>query len=259
MSNFNLLRVLVLLAYVFSANTFAENFTLNSFSFLMTNQAKPDGVYGYGSSDKDLQMFQYEHFSTHNWGDIYFDAELFHGNDVGTPVEKGNKTQHLLVLNPRLSLGKLSNRSLQWGPITDVSLIGRWEASSYPSSDRFLAQNYGVSLNFNVPGFSWFESGLLYRDTNFDPDTWLWRTVLMSKPLIIKDQKFHINLLSLINGSTNNGTEFFERGDVLWELNGSPKAQVGIRFEYVNYDNDPLKSSGNYDRFTPFLMFKYTP
>lgn len=259
MAYFNWLQGVVLFAYIFSTNASAENFTLNTFSFLITNQAKPDAIYGYGTSDKDLQMLQYEHFSTHNWGDIYFDAELFHGNDVGTPVENGNNTQHLLVLNPRLSLGKLTNNPLRWGPINDVSLISRWEASSYPSSDRFLAQNYGFSLNFDVPGFSWFESGVLYRDTNFDPDTWLWRTVLMSKPLIVENQKFHFNLLSLINGSTNNGTEVFERGDILWEIGGNSKAQLGVRLEYASYDNDPLKSSGDYNRFTPFLMFKYTP
>lgn len=237
----------------------AQNFTSNTFSLLATNKAKPDAIFGYGVEDEDLQMFQYEHFSTHDWGDIYFDAELFHGDDVGAPFETGNDTQNLFVLNPRLSLGKLSGTPIKWGPISDVSLIGRWEAGSYPSQNRFHSQNYGVSFNFDVPGFAWFESGLLYRDTNFDHDTWLWRSVLMSNPIALGDQKFHFNLLSLVNGSTNNGTEVFERADILWEIAGHAKAQLGVRLEYVQYDNDAIRVGRDYDRFTPFLMLKLTP
>ncbi|MDC5524671.1 hypothetical protein NRA72_11165 [Acinetobacter baumannii] len=259
MSRFYLMGAIASLIVFFTTSVSAQNFTINSFSLLATNKAKPDAIYGYGTSDEDLQMFQYEHFSTHDWGDIYFDAELFHGNDVGSPVESGNDFQSLFVLNPRLSIGKLTNTPISWGPISDVSLIGRWEVSSYPSGNNFHSQNYGISLNFNVPYFSWFESGLLYRDTNFDPDTWLWRTVLMSNPIKIKEQNFHINLLSLVNGSSHNGTEIFERGDLLWEIGKKSKTQIGVRLEYVNYANDPLKTSGDYSRFTPFLMIKYTP
>lgn len=239
---------------------FPPNFTINNFNLLLTNKAKPDPVYGYGTSNEDMEMFQYEHFSTHDWGDIYFDAELYHGQNVGTPFDSHNDTESLFVLNPRLSIGKLTGTPITWGPINDVSFIARWEEGSYPTDARFHSQNYGFSLNFTVPHFAWFESGLLYRDSNYGHHTWLWRSVLLSNPIAIGDQKFHFNLLSLINGSDGNGTEVFERADLLWEVAGNAKLQFGTRLEYAQYANNPLRAGmGDYHRFSPMLFFKFTP
>lgn len=236
---------------------FPPNFTVNNFNLLLTDQAKEDPLYGYGTTDKNLEMFQYEHFSTHDWGDIYFDAELYHGHNVGAPFDNGNDTQDLFVLNPRLSIGKLTGTPISWGPINDVSFIARWEESSYPTGDRFHSQNYGISLNFTVPGFAWFESGALYRHTNFDHRTWLWRTVLLSNPIPVANQNFHFNLLSLVNGSDHSGTEVLERADVLWEVAGHAQTQLGVRLEYARYANNPLNAGmGDYHRFTPLLFFK---
>jgi len=232
----------------------AENFSATNINYLVTNRAKPDGIYGYGTSNQNLQTFQFEHFRGTDWGDVYFDAELYQGKHVGSPVST-NDSQQLLVLNPRLSLSKITGKSFAFGPVSDVSLIARWERGSYPDTDHFRSQNYGVSLNFDVPGFDYFESGLLYRNTNFDPRTWLWRSVLMSKPVDVAGQKLHFNLLSLINGSAHNGTEVFERADVLWEIGGKAEYQFGLRLEYARHQNDPL-GSGTYKRFMPQLMFK---
>ena len=235
----------------------AEDFSVNNLNYLVTNQAKPDGIYGYGTENEHLQTFQFEHFGGNSWGDLYVDAEVYDGKNVGTPFSQSNDTQSLFVLNPRLSLSKITGHSFSVGPVSDVALIARWERGSYPDTDHFHSQNYGVSFNFNVAGFDYFESGILYRDTNFDKNTWLWRSVLLSKPLLVGGQKFHFNLLSLINGSTNNGTEVFERGDLLWEIGGKSAYQLGLRLEYARYQNNPL-ASGTYKRFMPQLMFKYT-
>lgn len=233
------------------------DFAVNSFSVLGTTQAKPDAIYGYGTGNEKLLTYQFEHFSGHSWGDVYFDAEVYHGRDVGSPFVTGHSIQNLMVLNPRLSLGKITGKDFSFGPVTDVSLISRWEAGSYPNDNPYRSQNYGVSLNFDVPGFSYFESGLLYRNTNFDKRTWLWRSVLMSKPVEVFSQKLHFNLLSLVSGSQNNGTEVFERGEMLWEVGGKAAYQLGLRLEYETYKNDPIKG-GRYQRWLPMLMFKYT-
>ncbi|WP_285404924.1 hypothetical protein [Luteibacter sp. ME-Dv--P-043b] len=247
------------LAGLGASTAVAQNFALNNFNLMVTNEAKPDPIFGYGTPDRDLQMFQFEHFSTHDWGDVYFDAELYHGRDVGAPFELGNDTQNLFVLNPRLSIGRLADTPIHWGPLSDLSVIARWESGSYPSNDRFHSQNYGLSANFDVGGFAWFESGLLYRHTNFDRRTWLWRSVLLSKPIDIGGQAFHFNLLSLVNGSDHQGTEVLERADVLWEAGHHSEVQLGFRLEYARYDHNPVASGGEYHRFTPFLMLKLTP
>lgn len=235
----------------------AEDFSVSNLNYLITNHAKADPIYGYGTQDERLQTFQFEHFGGTSWGDVYVDAEVYRGDQVGTPFSSGNRTQSLVVVNPRFSLSKMTGRSFAWGPLVDLSLIARWEVGSYPDTDHFHSQNYGVSANFNVPGFDYVESGLLYRKTNFDSSTWLWRSVLLSKPTDIAGQKLHFNLLSLVNGSSNNGTEIFERADMLWEIAGNPKYQLGTRLEYARYAHNPL-APGNYHRFTPQLMLKLT-
>lgn len=243
------------LAFVGSAS--GADFAINSFSVLATNQAKPDAIFGYGTSNEKLMTYQFEHFSGHSWGDVYFDAEAYQGKNVGTPFDKDKNFQSFLVLVPRLSLGKITGQDLSFGPISDVSLAARWDLGSYPSSNPFHSQNYGVALNFKVPGFSYFESGLYYRNTNYDKRTWLWRSVLLSEPVEIFAQRFHFNLLSLISGSERNGTIVYERGEALWEVGGKPAYQLGLRLEFETYKNDPVKG-GTYRRWLPLLMFKYT-
>lgn len=234
----------------------AADWQVANVNVLRTSQAKNDPVLGTGTADQNLNVFQFEYFAGLKYGDIYVDAEVFDGQDVGGKSSGsfgGNsRTQNLIVLNPRLSLSKTFGVPLEFGPISDVSLISRFERGSY---GNFESNNYGASLNFKVPGFMWFESGILHRDTNFYKDAWLWRSVLVSNPLELAGQKFHFNLLSLVNSTTTarNGTEIFLRPDFLWEIDAKGTFQAGIRYEMHRYQLD----GSDYKRNTPFLMFKW--
>ena len=235
------------------ADTYPE-FNINVVSVMQANNSKADPILGTGTKDKDLTTYQFEHFSTFKYGDIYLDAELYEGNQVGGPGAGsggGNaSSQNLLVANPRLSLGKMTGRSFAYGPVSDVSLIARWERASYGD---FRSRNYGVSLNFNVPGFMYFESGLLQRTTNYNDATWLWRSYLISKPWEIAGQQFNFTLLSLINGTDHNGTEYFTRPELLWHVDKAGAFQLGVRVETHHYQ---IAGDG-YERITPQLIFKW--
>jgi len=234
-------------------------FSINQVEVFYTGLAKPDAVFGYGSSTHDLLTFQFEHFSFHSFGDIYVDAEVYQGRNVGTPFSENNNWQSLLVLNPNFSLGKITHKKFALGPISDVSIVTRFERESYPDTQHFYTRNFGPSLNFKVPGFVWFESGLLARWDNINQkNTYLWRSVLLSNPLKLGTQKFNFNLLSLINGTRYNGTSVFERADILWEVPNYTRLQLGVRTEVENYSNDPLSTAGSrYKRVMPEAMIKY--
>jgi nucleoside-specific outer membrane channel protein Tsx len=241
------------------AKTPAKIVSINSVYALYTNQAKPDTVYGYGTSTNDLLTFQFEHFSFHPWGDIYVDAETYQGRNVGTPYSAGNNWQSLLVMDPRLSLSKVTKKHIAYGPVSDVSLEARFERESYPDSPHFWTRNFGVALNWKVPGFGYFASGVLDRYTNIDAkNTWFWRSVLLSKPGNIAHQHVYFNLLSFINGSRAHKTEYWERGDFLWDVTELQHVQAGIRLEYEHYSNNPLSPGHNYNRYLPELMLRYT-
>jgi len=233
----------------------AADFQVASVSALYTKDAKADPVLGTGTDNEHLSTYQFEYFGGFKYGDVYVDAEVFHGKNVGGAGAgsfAGNSSfQQLMVFNPRLSLGKLSGRDLSFGPISDISLIARYERASYAD---FRSYNHGISFNFKVPGFAYFESGILRRNTNFYHGKWLWRSVLMSSALPVGSQKFHFNLLSLVNGTGANGTEVFLRPELLWELDDKGAWQLGLRAEMHRY-----KVNGqNYSRHSPSLMLKWT-
>ncbi|USX19584.1 hypothetical protein NHH82_27725 [Oxalobacteraceae bacterium OTU3REALA1] len=238
-----------------AATAAAADFQVASLSALYTRDAKADPVLGTGTANEHLTTYQFEYFGGFKYGDVYVDAEVFHGEAVGGPgagsFAGNNSNQQLMVFNPRLSLGKMTGRDLTFGPISDVSLIARYERASYAD---FRSYNHGISLNFKVPGFAYFESGILRRNTNFYRDEWLWRSVLMSNALPIAGQKFHFNLLSLVNGAGSNGTEVFLRPELLWAIDDKGAWQLGLRHEVHRY-----KLNGqNYSRQTPSLMLKWT-
>lgn len=238
-----------------AASAAAADFQVVSLSALHTRDAKADPVLGTGTDDERLTTYQFEYFGGFKYGDVYVDAEVFHGERVGGTGSGSfggdSSFQQLMVFNPRLSLGKASGRDLALGPISDVSLIARYERASYAD---FRSYNHGISLNFKVPGFAYFESGILRRHTNFYRGEWLWRSVLMSKAIPVAGQTFHFNLLSLVNGAGANGTEVFLRPELLWELDGKGAWQLGLRHEIHRY-----KLNGrDYSRHSPTLMVKWT-
>ncbi|MGZ5858655.1 MAG: hypothetical protein ACXWJK_15590 [Burkholderiaceae bacterium] len=127
----------------------------------------------------------------------------------------------------------------------------RDERASYAD---FRSYNHGISLNFNVPGLTYFESDILRRNTNFYHGELLWRSMLMSNAFPIAGQKVHFNLLSLVNGAGDNGTEVFLRPELLWELDDKGAWQSGARHEIHRY-----KLSGqDYPRQSPGLMLEWT-
>ncbi len=243
-------------------------FSINQVELFWTAAAKPDAVFGYGTSTHDLGTVQFEHFSFHKWGEIYLDAEGYQGHNVGAPFSQGNDWQSLIVLNPYFSPFKIAGKKgLEIKPlhIADVQLVARFERESYPDTPHFYTRNFGPTVVFKVPGFAWFESGLLERWDNINQkETYLWRSVVLSNGWKIGDQKFHYNLLSLVNGTRGNGTSIFERNDFLWEV---PKllqnhVQLGMRLEVENYAHDPIAWNFDgvdkrYTRVMPEVMGKY--
>ncbi len=222
----------------------APIFSINDFMAFYTTAAKPDETYGYGTPDHDLLSFQFEHFSFHPWGEMYVDAEMYQGRDVGAPFVApsngltANNWVGLFVFNPYLSLSKVTKRKVAWGPITDVQLVARFERESYFD---FWSRNFGPDLILKVPGFAWFESGVLARYDNVNKkNTFLWRSVLLSKPLVnYKEAKFNFNLLSLINGTASNHLFIFERADFLAQVPHYSRLQGGLRLEVENYQITP--------------------
>jgi nucleoside-specific outer membrane channel protein Tsx len=236
-----------------SSSAFAEDYSMTSATIMYTHKSKADPVLGTGTSDEKLSTLQLEHFGGNSIGDIYIDAEVFNGKQVGGAGAgsfAGNtNNQTLIVFNPRVSLSKTTGANFALGPISDVSLIARFERASYAD---FRSDNFGVSLNFKVPGVAYLESGILRRSTNFYSGKALWRTVWFA-PIDLGGSKLHFNGLLLVNGTDANGTETFARPELLYQFGAKDTFQAGVRVEYHGYQI----AGRNYRRTSPTLMAKW--
>jgi len=275
------LSTLLLLAFPCVAGA-DEHYQFTALTLAATDLAKQDSVNGVGTEDKRKAVLQAEHFGENNWGFFYGDIEYGYGKGVGAVPQIGNQgsAQSLYaVAIPSVSLAKITGQSFTRGPLTDVGLLAILRASSY---FQYRSYGIGLSFNFSVPGFLWFESGVTTHNSqwNVQPNTfntntgrdytldslkWMWRTYLISKPIVLGEQRFHYSWFSFINGSgshqaAGNGAEFFIRQDFLWEVLKHSDFQLGIRYEYVRHKDDPAINFGHntFVANVPFLMFKYT-
>ena len=246
-----------------------------------TTRAKENARLGTGTEDGRQILGQFEHFGITGWGTFYLDLETTHGHGVGSIKaigDNGNAAQSFIAAIPRVSFTKVTGRSFTFGPINDVSLIARYLQSSYY---HYQAIGVGLTFNLQVPGFFWFDTGLMTHDSwwdlspTFDRNTgrrqvldrhkWAWRTYAVSKPLDWEGQRFHLDLQAYVNSSGSGGehkfgTEVLLIPDFMWSINGNSDHQLGLRLIYSKHKNDLANGFGpnNYSHTTPMLVFKYS-
>jgi nucleoside-specific outer membrane channel protein Tsx len=113
-----------------------------------------------GSAERTI--LRIEHANHWAYGDNYLFVDLIR------PPDDGSDTLYYAEFAPRFSLGKLTGHDLSWGPIQDILL-----APAINSGDDFRAYLYGVGLNLQVPGFSYFQLNAYLRDDqNLPGTTW---------------------------------------------------------------------------------------
>lgn len=131
------------------------NWQTNSLTFQYGKEFKVDA--------KIVQTLTYEHASDWSWGDVYFfmDNSWFPGG--GTY----NDGHHAIYSEfaPRLSFGKMSGKTLKFGPITDVLLASSVEWDKNDKHDVKDQFNYllGPGFNLAIPGFDYFQLNFYYR------------------------------------------------------------------------------------------------
>lgn len=142
--------------------------------------------YAFGAPNKEMEMttMTLEHVSGHSWGDAFFFLDRHHGKGSSASF-----SETYAELSPRLSLSGLSGDKMEFGPVKDVLLASTYEFSS--DSSGFSQDNYlyGVGLDWNVPGFAFFQTNFLYANNeNVDNDMQL--TVVYGVPFSAGDVDF---------------------------------------------------------------------
>jgi len=130
-----------------------------------------------GAPERDI--LRLEHADGWAYGDNYFFVDSILSEDAAG----ADQTTMYGEFAPRFSLGKISDRELGAGPVTDLLL-----AVAINTGDDFRAYLYGAGIDLAVPGFSYFQLNVYVRDDRALPgETWqitpCWRLPLKLGPL----------------------------------------------------------------------------
>jgi nucleoside-specific outer membrane channel protein Tsx len=134
--------------------------------------------HNYKLGESDRSILSLEH--AHGWA---------YGNnfaflDITKP--EGEQQRYYGEFAPRLSLGRLTDTSLAWGPVKDLYLVGNleWGTGIDP---RYLG---GAGVELDVPGFRFLRlEAMLRDDSDKDGQTWQLTTV-WNLPFKIAAQSF---------------------------------------------------------------------
>ena len=154
---------------MFSASSQAEMYwSDNSISLLYGDQ--------YAVIEEEQSVMTIEHASGHNWGSAFFFMDRLIG-------ETGSKETYS-ELSPRFSLSALTGEKLSFGAVKDVFIATTYESgvnSSGFAQDNYL---YGVSADWDAPGFAFLQTSVYYADNeNVDDDEQL--TIAFGVPFSI--------------------------------------------------------------------------
>lgn len=231
----------------------AEDYSSTDVQVLYTTHAKADAVNGTGTQDEAMSTIRFEHFGTYSLGDNYFSLDLFKGNQVGGAGAGsfGGDAgyQSFFVWMPRVSLSKLTGKSMVFGPLQDIGLTARVEVASY---GNYAAQAPGVSLTWKVPGLAYLETALYSRKSNFSGSHSLLRVVALA-PFAVGGMKFNADALLLVSNPDGLGTNVLFQPELRVALDAAGKIEAGIRIEHVSYQAGGV----DYSRTTPNLMLRW--
>ena len=233
-------------------------FQVNAVAAGYSWDADEDILYGNGNESGEVYQLQYEHFDVNKFGRNWFDLEHTFGNDLGGIP--GNDSTYVIFANPAFSLSKLTGANVSLGPISDVMLSYRYEKSDYGS---FEANNYGILLTWNIPGFQWFETDFYYRKTDFDGnvvrDANLFsRIFYQSNDIMIGDIAIkHMATFIVNNRKDDFGNEIVFRPDFFVYLNEAKTLDAGMRFDIHHFENPDFLGGGDETVFTPRAMVRY--
>lgn len=208
-----------------------------------------DKITGDHTTDGKYLTLTLEHYGVWEYGDNYMFIDLSQGNYAnfdGSASAQRNGTYS--EWHPRLSLSKMTGSKLAFGPIKDVYLAGEINRGNNVNGD-FRAYLYGASVDLDVPGFAVFGLSVFRRDDNFNDPTYQ-ISPFWSLPFTVGPIKASFDGFVDVSGTDSLGTDVKTQPQLLVDVTGKGKLQVGIEWWY--HKNDLVSTSA------PQAMVKWT-
>ncbi len=247
-----------LIAFAPAAQADYFEFQVNAVAAGYSWDAEQDILYGNGNESGEVYKLQYEHFDVNKFGRNWLDVEYFYGNDMGG--EPGNNSTYVVFANPAFSLSKITGADFSFGPISDVMASYRYEKSDYGNFD---ANNYGVLLTWDIPGFQWFETDFYYRETEFDGNTQNGGNLFAR--IFYQSQDINLfgldikHMATLIYNKRRDGfdNEIVFRPDFFVFLNQARTLDAGLRVDVHHFEQPAFLGGKDETLVTPRVMLRY--
>lgn len=177
----------------------------------------------YRVDGPDKQVLTLEHVAATSWGDSFFFFDHMRADN--------RRRSNYAEWSPRLSLGKLRDKPMQFGAIKDVLFTSTVEMSSL--STHFL---YGVATDLTMPGFSYLKLNFYRRNNDGVADNWQ-LTTTWAVPFTLGQQQFlYDGFLDWSSASTAQSASMNMTSQLKWALhpllNWKSKLYVGVEYVY---------------------------
>ncbi len=138
-------------------------------------------------------------------------------------------------LHPRLSLGKISGRSLAVGPIKDILIASTFEFAS--GANRYL---FGFGMDWQVPGFSYLKTNVYRRNNPSLPGTTEQMTISWGLPLELGTQKLWLDgFADMTGGEGSRVANELVQASALVDIgnNWGKPGHIMLGSEYIYWNN----------------------
>ena len=194
--------------------------------------------YSLSSDDSTRNVLTFEHASGHSWGDLFLFSDYLTSDDGANEL--------YTEVSPRLSLGKLGNKALAFGPVKDVLLAGQLELGNMDDPDRltatgphFVNKLAGFGFDLDAPGFSYLQANLYHR-TNDDKADNEQLTVVWGLPFQLGSEEFlYDGFIDWASASRDAHPSMNFTSQLKWDLgarSGNPK-KLYAGVEYVHWND----------------------
>ena len=159
------------LAAAVAAPAQAEQFWADNSISILHGSSYLDPFTPKADNKDEATVLTLEHVSGHDWGDAFFFLDRISGKG-----DRQNLSETYAELSPRFSLSNMTGTELKAGPITDVLIATTYEMNSWVESGAFVDSGeqdnflYGIGLNWDLPGFAFFQTNVFYADNEHTKD-----------------------------------------------------------------------------------------
>ncbi len=240
------MKILILLAFLYTMNMQAGNFSATNIQYL-NGQNFHQLIENDSVSNGKMETISIEHFSTFDYGSNFFFVDF-----TSADFDSGDKYHVYGEWSPKFSFSKIMDSDFSSQFIKDIYVAGELN-----QGNNFRSINLGLGLGMNIPGFDFLDLNLYSRKDTFNDRT-------MQVTLVWKNRFAIANIPLVFEGfsdyyGVNNGTVLIAQPRLLLEGKGLSESMktLELGLELYLYQASVSGNSSRIKEAVPQFIIKW--